>query len=202
MKTDVKKRRKKGKGPGLSKAYVYARDYGLPLVALIFAYIGFKIRNVTSAYRTFLDPDTFFHFEMYRQAISQWVPKYYAYAYPPSGIKAEGYLGLYTMQALFYKVTHAIFGTDVLGAFKLWPPFVGAMIVIAVYLIGWKLHSNWAGFWGAAMIMFSTSNITKTYSGNNRGEGPFMMFFLFAVYFLLVYLDAVSYTHLTLPTKA
>ncbi|WP_297498614.1 STT3 domain-containing protein [Thermococcus sp.] len=188
MKTDVKEKRKK-KGPGLSKAYVYARDCGLPLVALIFAYIGFKIRDVTAAYKTFLDPDTFFHYEMYRQAISHWIPKYYAYAYPPAGIKAEGYLGLYTMQALFYKVTHALFGTSVLGAFKLWPPFVGAMIVIAVYLIGWKLHSNWAGFWGAAMVMFSTANITKTYSGNNRGEGPFMMFFLFAVFFLLVYID-------------
>ena len=190
MKTDVKEKRKKGGSkPELSKFYAYFREYGLPLIVLLFAYVGFKIRNITSGYRTFLDPDTFFHYEMYRRAIIEWIPRYYAYAYPPFGIKVKGYLGLYTMQALFYKVTHALFGWSELQAFKIWPPFVGAMIVIAVYLVGKKLHSTWAGFWGASLIMFSTANITKTYSGNNRGEGPFMMFFLFALYFLFVYLD-------------
>ncbi|WP_099211234.1 STT3 domain-containing protein [Thermococcus henrietii] len=190
MKTDVKeKRKRKGSKPELSKFYVYFREYAIPLIVLLFAYVGYKIRAVTSSYKTFLDPDTFFHFEMYRQAIAHWIPKYYAYAEPPMGIKAGGYLGLYTMQALFYKVTHALFGWSELHAFKVWPPFVGAMIVIAVFLVGRKLHSNWAGFWGAALIMFMSANITKTMSGNNRGEGPFMMFFLFAVYFLLVYLD-------------
>ena len=196
MKTDVKEKRKAkklGKKPELSKFYVYFREYVLPLIVLVLAYVGFKIRDVTSSYKTFLDPDTFFHYEMYRQAIQEWIPKYYAYAYPPAGIKAGGYLGLYTMQALFYKVTHALFGTSVMGAFKLWPPFVGAMIVIGVFLVGKKLHSTWAGFWGAALIMFSMANITKTMSGNNRGEGPFMMFFLFAVFFLLVYLDEKSW---------
>ena len=191
MKTDVKEKRKKklGKKPELSRFYVYFRDYGLPLIVLLFAYIGYKIRAVTSDYKTFLDPDTFFHFEMYKQAIVEWIPKYYSHAYPPAGIKAGGYLGLYTMQAIFYKITHALFGFNELQAFKVWPPFVGAMIVIGLFLVGRKLHSNWAGFWGAALIMFSTANITKTMSGNNRGEGPFVMFFLFVVYFFLVYLD-------------
>jgi len=188
MRTDVKEKRK-GSKPELSKLYLYFREYGLPIMVLLFAYIGYRIRAVTSSYKTFLDPDTFFHFEMYKLAIHEWIPKYYAYAEPPMGIKASGYLALYTMQALFYKVTHALFGWSELQSFKVWPPFVGAMIVIAVFLVGRKLHSNWAGFWGASIIMFSTANITKTMSGNNRGEGPFMMFFLFAFYFLLVYLD-------------
>jgi len=189
MKTDIKeKRKRKGSKPELSKFYVYFREYGLPIIVLFFAYVGYKIRAITSSYKTFLDPDTFFHFEMYKQAIVEWIPKYYSHAYPPAGIKAGGYLGLYTMQALFYKVTHALFGYTELQAFKVWPPFVGAMIVIGIFLVGRKLHSNWAGLWGAALIMFSTANITKTMSGNNRGEGPFMMFFLFALYFFLVYL--------------
>jgi len=191
MKTDVKEKRKKklGKKPELSRFYVYFRDYGLPLIVLLFAYVGYKIRAVTSSYKTFLDPDTFFHFEMYKLAIHDWIPKYYAYAEPPMGIKASGYLALYTMQALFYKITHALFGWSELQAFKGWPPFVGAMIVIAIFLLGRKLHSNWAGFWGASLMMGFYGAITKTYSGNNRGEGPFMMFFLFAFYSLLVYLD-------------
>ncbi len=193
VKTDVKEKRKKqkqkGSGSSVSKYYSLFKAYGLPLIALLLAYVGFKLRNITSNYKTFLDPDTFFHYEMYKQAISQWIPRYFAYADPPAGIKAAGYLGLYTVQAVFYKITHALFGTDVMGAFKLWPPFVGAMTVIAVYLLGKKLHSDWAGIWGAAFMTFSYSSFTKTMSGNNRGEGPFMMFFLFAVYFLLVYLD-------------
>ncbi|WP_456420532.1 peptide transporter [Thermococcus sp.] len=191
MKTDVKEKRKKklGRKPELSRFYILFRDYGLPLIVLLFAYIGYKIRAVTSSYKTFLDPDTFFHFEMYKLAIHDWIPKYYAYAEPPMGIKATGYLALYTMQAIFYKITHALFGWSELQAFKVWPPFVGAMIVIAVFLVGRKLHSNWAGFWGAGLMMGFYGAITKTYSGNNRGEGPFMMFFLFAFYFLLVYLD-------------
>lgn len=190
MKTDVKKRKKGNEAkPGLLKSYTLFREYGLPVIVLLFAYIGYKIRAVTSGYKTFLDPDTFFHFEMYKQAINEWIPKYYAYAEPPMGIKASGYLGLYTMEALFYKVTHSLFGWDELQAFKVWPPLVGALIVIAVFLVGRKLHSNWAGFWGAGLMMGFYGAITKTYSGNNRGEGPFLMFFLFSLYFLLVYLD-------------
>ncbi|ASJ09323.1 peptide transporter [Thermococcus siculi] len=192
VKTDVKEKRKKKTAEGgssLARYYSLFKLYGLPLIALLLAYWGFKLRNITSNYKTFLDPDTFFHYEMYKQAIEQWIPKYFAYADPPAGIKATGYLGLYTVQAAFYKITHALFGTDVMGAFKLWPPFVGAMTVIAVYLLGKKLHSDWAGIWGAAFMMFSYASFTKTMSGNNRGEGPFMMFFLFAVFFLLIYLD-------------
>ncbi|WP_367883360.1 hypothetical protein [Thermococcus peptonophilus] len=50
---------------------------------------------------------------------------------------------------MFYKVAHALFGMNEFGgAFKVWPPFVGAMTVIAVYLVVRKLHSDWAGFWG------------------------------------------------------
>ncbi|NJE04615.1 peptide transporter [Thermococcus sp. M36] len=189
VKTSVKEKRKRGERPSLPAYYRKFKEYGIPIIVLLLAYWGFKLRSVTSNYKTFLDPDTFFHYEMYRQAITEWIPRYFAYADPPAGIKAGGYLGLYTVQAVFYKITHAMFGTDVLGAFKLWPPFVGALTVIAVYLVGRKLHSNWAGLWAAAFMMFSYANFSKTYSGNNRGEGPFMMFFLFAVFFLLVYLD-------------
>ena len=196
MKTDVKEKKKKNKKGGnaeLSRYYRLFKAYGLPIIALLLAYWGYALRNITSNYKTFLDPDTFFHYEMYRQAISQWIPKYFAYADPPTGVKATGYLGLYAVQAAFYKIAHALFGTSVLGAFKAWPPFVGAMTVIAIYLVGKKLHSEWAGIWGAAFMMFSYANFTKTMSGNNRGEGPFMMFFLFAVFFLLVYLDEKSW---------
>lgn len=190
VKTEAKKRQENGRGnsSSLSAYYQKFKAYGLPLIALLLAYLGFKLRNVTSNYKTFLDPDTFFHYEMYKIAINEWIPKYFAYANPPTGIKASGYLGLYTVQAFFYKVVSA-FGYDQLGAFKLWPPFVGAMTVIAVYLLGRKLHSNWAGVWAAAFMMFSYASFSKTYSGNNRGEGPFMMFFLYAVLFLMIYLD-------------
>ncbi|AFL96099.1 oligosaccharyl transferase, STT3 subunit [Thermococcus cleftensis] len=191
VKTDVKEKRKKKKGEetSLSRYYSLFKAYGLPLLALLLAYLGFKLRNITSNYKTFLDPDTFFHYEMYKQAITEWIPQYFAYADPPAGIKATGYLGLYTVQAVFYKVTHALFGYTELQAFKVWPPFVGAMTVLAVYLLGRKLHSDWAGIWASAFMMFSYASFTKTMSGNNRGEGPFMMFFLYAVLFLLVYLD-------------
>ncbi|NJE76088.1 peptide transporter [Thermococcus sp. ES12] len=189
VKTKVKeKRKKKGEKTSLPEYYQKFKTYGLPLIVLVLAYFGFKIRNVTSNYKTFLDPDTFFHYEMYRIAIHDWIPKYFAYADPPTGIKAGGYLGLYTIQAVFYKIV-SVFGYDPLGAFKLWPPFVGAMTIIAVYLLGRKLHSNWAGLWASAFMMFSYANFSKTYSGNNRGEGPFMMFFLYAVFLLMIYLD-------------
>ena len=164
------------------------KTYGIPLLVLFLSYLAFRLRNMTSNYKTFWDPDTFFHYEMYREAITHWIPKYFAYANPPVGIKAGGYLGLYTMQAVFYKVVSA-FGYDQLGAFKLWPPFIGALTVVAIYLLGRKLHSDWAGFWGAAFIAFSSANYYKTMSGNNRGEGPFMAFFLLAVFFLIAYLD-------------
>ncbi|NJE61379.1 peptide transporter [Thermococcus sp. 21S7] len=189
VKTKVKeKRKKKGEKTSLPEYYQKFKAYGLPLIVLILAYVGFRIRNVTSNYKTFLDPDTFFHYEMYKIAIHEWIPKYFAYAEPPTGIKTGGYLGLYTIQAMFYKIV-SVFGYDQLGAFKLWPPFVGAMTIIGVYLLGRKLHSNWAGLWAAAFMMFSYANFSKTYSGNNRGEGPFMMFFLYAVFILMVYLD-------------
>ena len=189
VKTKIKeKRKKKGKKTSLPEYYQKFKAYGLPLIVLILAYVGFRIRNITSNYKTFLDPDTFFHYEMYRIAINEWIPKYFAYADPPTGIKAGGYLGLYTIQAVFYKIV-SVFGYDQLGAFKLWPPFVGAMTIIGVYLLGKKLHSNWAGLWAAAFMMFSYANFSKTYSGNNRGEGPFMMFFIYAVFLLMVYLD-------------
>ncbi|WP_297505364.1 peptide transporter [Thermococcus sp.] len=189
VKTKIKeKRKKKGEKTSLPEYYQKFKAYGLPLIVLILAYVGFRIRNITSNYKTFLDPDTFFHYEMYRIAINEWVPKYFAYADPPTGIKAGGYLGLYTIQAVFYKIV-SVFGYDQLGAFKLWPPFVGAMTIIGVYLLGKKLHSNWAGLWAAAFMMFSYANFSKTYSGNNRGEGPFMMFFIYAVFLLMVYLD-------------
>ncbi|MCD6373176.1 MAG: peptide transporter, partial [Thermococcus sp.] len=188
--TDSKKKRKKkgGEISPMSEYYTKFKTYGIPVLVLLFAYLGFKLRNMTSTYKTFWDPDTFFHYEMYKIAIHEWIPKYFAYADPPAGIKPGGYLGLYTMEALFYKIVHP-FGYDVLGAFKLWPPLIGALTIIAIYLLGRKLHSNWAGFWAAAFIAFSSANYLKTMSGNNRGEGPFMAFFLLAVFFLMAYLD-------------
>ena len=187
--TDSKKKKKKGKETSpMSEYYTKFKAYGIPIFVLLFAYLGFRLRNMTSNYKTFWDPDTFFHFEMYKIAIHDWIPKYFAYADPPAGIKPGGYLGLYTLEAIFYKMVHP-FGYDVLGAFKLWPPLIGALTVIAIYLLGRKLHSDWAGFWSGAFIAFSTANYYKTMSGNNRGEGPFMAFFLLAVFFLMAYLD-------------
>lgn len=183
-----KKRKKKDGNPSLSKYYDRFKAYGLPLIALLLAYWGFRIRNITSNYKTFLDPDTFFHYEMYKQAITHWIPKYFAYANPPTGIKAGGYLGLYTVQAAFYKMV-SVFGYSQLGAFKLWPPFVGAVTILTAYFVGKKLHSDWAGLWTAAFMAFSYANFSKTYSGNNRGEGPFMMFFFLTVFLLMAYLD-------------
>lgn len=119
----------------------------MPVLVLLLAYIGYRIRAVTSGFKLFLDPDTFYHFEMYKLAIQDWIPKYYAYAEPPMGIKPSGYLGLYTVQAMFYKFAHALFGMNEFEAFKVWPPFVGAMMVIGTYLVVRKLHSSWAGFW-------------------------------------------------------
>lgn len=192
MKTEAKEKLKKSEpeeGQAFPKTYLYFKEYGLPVLVLLLAYIGYRIRAVTSSFKLFLDPDTFYHFEMYKLAIQDWIPKYYAYAEPPMGIKPSGYLGLYTVQAMFYKFAHALFGMNEFEAFKVWPPFVGAMMVIGTYLVVRKLHSSWAGFWGAALMTGFWGAISKTYSGNNRGEGPFVMFFLFTVYFLLLYLD-------------
>ncbi|WP_457752532.1 STT3 domain-containing protein [Thermococcus sp.] len=189
--TDSKKKKKKKKGDGISpmsKYYTKFKTYGIPISVLLLAYLGFRLRDMTSNYKTFFDPDTFFHYEMYKIAIHDWIPKYFAYANPPTGIKAGGYLGLYTMEAIFYKILHPL-GYSVLGAYKLWPPFIGALTIIAIYLLGRKLHSDWAGFWAAAFIAFSSANYFKTMSGNNRGEGPFMAFFFLAVFFLMAYLD-------------
>ncbi len=188
-----KKRKKKGREISpMSKYYTKFKTYGIPALVLVLAYLGFKLRDMTSTYKTFWDPDTFFHYEMYKIAIHSWIPKYFAYADPPTGIKPGGYLGLYTLEAIFYKIVHPL-GYNVLGAFKLWPPFIGALTIIAIYLLGKKLHSDWAGFWGAAFIAFSSANYFKTMSGNNRGEGPFMAFFLLAVFFLMAYLDERNY---------
>jgi dolichyl-diphosphooligosaccharide--protein glycosyltransferase len=191
VKTDVKKKKKKSdSGRSLSHYYGKLKTYGIPALVLLLAYIGFRIRDVTSNYKTFLDPDTFYHFELYKIAIKEGIPKYLAYANPPTGITLKGgYLGLYVVQAWFYKITHALFGTTVMGAFKLWPPFVGAMTIIAVYLLGRKLHSDWAGLWAAAFMSFSYANFSKTFSGNNRGEGPFMMFFLYTMVTFLLYIE-------------
>jgi len=192
--TDVKKKRKKGKDDisPMSKYYNKFKEYGIPALVLLIAYLGFRLRDMTSNYKTFFDPDTFHHFEMYKIAIHQWIPQYIAYSNPPTGVKAGGYLGLYAVQAAFYKILHPL-GYSALGAFKLWPPFVGGMTVIAIYLLGRKLHSDWAGFWAAAFIAFSTANYYKTMSGNNRGSGPFMMFFMFATFFFIAYLDERSW---------
>jgi len=189
VKVEKKKKKKEPEKIKIPISYERLRTVVLSILVFVFAYVAYVIRNVTSDYKYFFDPDTFYHYEIYKLAIHNWLPKFFAYADPPIGLKIGEPVGLYDVQAWFYKITHALFGTSVLGAFKHWPPFVGAMTVIAIYLLGRKLHSDWAGFWGAAFVMFSMANFTKTFSGVNRGEGPFMMFFLFAVVAMAYYLD-------------
>ncbi len=206
VKTDVKKKRKKkhvkdkkGKRKAtreevkygkLSKVYGYFRSYGLAAIVLLVAYLAYHIRMYTSHLKYFTDPDTFFHYEMFRQAVKHGIPTYFARANPPFGIDVHGQsLGIYTFPAWTYRLIFQHLGYGELTFYKMWTPMVGALTVIAIYLLGRKLHSDWAGFWAALFVGFSYANFTKTMSGNGRGEGPFMMFFLYSLTFMAYYLD-------------
>ncbi|GAB6102081.1 STT3 domain-containing protein [Thermococcus atlanticus] len=193
VKTKVKakeKKKKKEKDDEIHIPFSYQKFkmYGFPLIVLLVAFIGYRIRMETAQLKYFVDPDTFFHYEMYRLAVHEWIPKYFAYAEPPAGIKVTGSLGLYMIPAALYKF-FAIFGITELGFYRMWPALVGFLTIIAAYFLGRKLHSEWAGLWAALIMMFSYANFTKTMSGNGRGEGPFMMFFFYAVLFMTMYLD-------------
>ncbi|ADT83642.1 peptide transporter [Thermococcus barophilus] len=167
------------------------RRYAFPILVVIVALIGFKIRYQTASYKYFIDPDTFYHFEIYKLTIKEWIPKYYMMADAPFGSKIAEPLGLYMLPALLYKFL-SIFGYSEIAVFKLWPPLVGFFSIIAIYLLGKKFHSDWAGLWAALVMMFSTAHFVRTFSGNNRGDGPFLMLFLYAVIALFMYLDSKS----------
>ncbi|NPA47193.1 MAG: peptide transporter [Thermococci archaeon] len=175
---------------GLIKAYRYFKTYGLAAIVLFVSYLAYHIRMYTAHLKYFTDPDTFFHYEMFRQAVRHGIPTYFARANPPFGVDIHGQsLGIYTIPAWTYRLIFQHLGYSELTFYKMWAPMVGALTVIAIYLLGRKLHSDWAGFWAALFVAFSYANFTKTMSGNGRGEGPFMMFFLYSLTFMAYYLD-------------
>ncbi|ASJ01009.1 glycosyltransferase family 39 protein [Thermococcus gorgonarius] len=173
----------------LAGIYPKLKAYGLALIVLLVAYYGYIIRMKTAKLKYLVDPDTFYHFEIFKEAVKHGIPSYFAYADPPTGIKLGGSLGLYVIPAKVYNLVFSHLGYSELDFFKMWTPLVGAITIIGVYLLGRKLHSDWAGFWAAVFLAFSYSNYTKTYSGNARGEAPFLMFFVFAVLAMAYYLD-------------
>ncbi|NJE08731.1 peptide transporter [Thermococcus sp. M39] len=187
VKTKTKKKVEE-KSESSSFNFAKIRRYAFPILALLVAVIGFKIRYQTASYKYFIDPDTFYHFEIYKLTIKEWIPKYYMMADAPFGAKIAEPLGLYILPAILYKIL-SVFGYSEIAVFKLWPPLVGFFSIIAIYLLGKKFHSDWAGLWAAAVMMFSTAHFVRTFSGNNRGDGPFLMLFLYAVLSLFIYLE-------------
>ena len=189
VKTKTKtKAKKKVEGKGESYPFDKIRRYAFPLLVLLLAFIGFKIRYQTASYKYFIDPDTFYHFEIYRLTIKEWLPKYYMMADAPFGAKIAAPLGLYILPAMLYKIL-SVFGYSEIAVFKLWPPLVGFFSIVAIYLLGKKFHSDWAGLWASAIMMFSTAHFVRTFSGNNRGDGPFLMLFMYATLSLFAYLN-------------
>jgi len=167
---------------------VKIRKYAFPILALLVAFIGFKIRMQTAQTKYFIDPDTFYHFEIYKLTIKEWIPKYYIMADAPFGAKIAEPIGLYILPAILYKIL-SVFGYTEIAVFKFWPPLVGFFSIVAIYILGKKFHSDWAGLWAATVMMFSTAHFVRTFSGNNRGDGPFLMLFLYAVISLFLYLE-------------
>ncbi|EEB74727.1 peptide transporter [Thermococcus sp. AM4] len=199
VKSKVKKKEKVKKSKGARKepeslkkiasVYPKLKTYGLAIVTLIIAYYGYIIRMKTAKLKYFIDPDTFYHFEIFREAVKHGIPSYFSRANPPTGIKLGGSLGLYVIPAKVYSLIFSHLGYTELEFFKMWTPLVGAITIVGIYLLGRKLHSDWAGFWAAAFLAFSYANYSKTYSGNARGEAPFLMFFVFALVAMTYYLD-------------
>ena len=173
----------------MASVYPKLKTYGLAIITLIIAYYGYLIRMKTAKLKYFIDPDTFYHFEIFREAVKHGIPSYFSRANPPTGIKLGGSLGLYVIPAKVYSLIFSHLGYTELEFFKMWTPLVGAVTIVGVYLLGRKLHSDWAGFWAAAFLAFSYANYSKTYSGNARGEAPFLMFFVFALVAMAYYLD-------------
>ncbi|AIF69768.1 hypothetical protein PAP_06870 [Palaeococcus pacificus DY20341] len=190
VKTKEKEMREKEKSrePSSSFNFEKALRIVVPIVVLIVAYIGYTIRMQPSATKYFIDPDTFYHYEIYKLTIKEWIPKYYPLAEAPFGAKIGEPLGLYIVPAVIYKVL-SVFGVSVFQAFKMFPALVGFFSIIGVYLLGRKLHNEWTGLWSALVMMFLTAHFVRTFSGNNRGDGLFMMFFLFAAASMFYYLE-------------
>ncbi|ASJ15912.1 peptide transporter [Thermococcus chitonophagus] len=160
------------------------------ILTLIFAWYGFHIRHLTAG-KYFPDPDTFYHFEIYKLVLKEGLPKYYPLSDAPFGSLIAEPLGLYLLPATFYKII-SVFGYNEFQAFLLWPPFVGFLSILGVYLLGRKLVNDWTGLWAAAILAVSTANFSRTFSGNARGDGPFMMIFTFSLVALLYYLYETS----------
>ena len=188
VETKVKEKPKTKSEKPSSLDFSKIRLYLFPIVVVIVAFVGYKIRAATGQTKYFIDPDTFYHFEIYKLAIKEWIPKYYPLADAPFGSLIGEPLGLYIIPALLYKLLSA-FGFEVIKVFKMWPPLVGFFSIIGVYFLGKKLHSEWAGLWAALVMMFSVAHWTRTFSGNARGDGPFLMFFIYAVLFMFYYLE-------------
>ncbi|AEC51677.1 hypothetical protein PNA2_0761 [Pyrococcus sp. NA2] len=164
----------------------------IPIIVLGFATYGFYLRHLTAG-RYFPDPDTFYHFEIYKLVIKEGLPKYYPLSDAPFGSLIGEPLGLYILPAIFYKVISA-FGYNEFQAFLLWPPFVGFLSVVGIYLLGRKVLNEWAGLWAAVILSVSTANFSRTFSGNARGDGPFMMLFVFSAILMFHYLRETSKT--------
>ncbi|MCA6213101.1 peptide transporter [Thermococcus bergensis] len=191
VETKVKEKPKTKSEKPSSLDFSKIKLYIFPIVVVIVAFIGYKIRAATGQTKYFIDPDTFYHFEIYKLAIKEWIPKYYPLADAPFGSLIGEPLGLYIIPAVLYKILSA-FGLEAIRVFKMWPPLVGFFSIIGIYLLGRKLHSEWAGLWAALAMMFSIAHWTRTFSGNARGDGPFLMFFIYAVLFMFYYLEATE----------
>ncbi|USG98958.1 peptide transporter [Thermococcus argininiproducens] len=191
VETKFKEKSKGGEKSSSPFNFSKVRVYLFPILVVIIGIIGYKIRAATGQTKYFIDPDTFYHFEIYKLAIQEWIPKYYSLSDAPFGAVVKEPLGLYIIPAILYKMFSA-FGVNEIGVFKMWPPLVGFFSIIGVYLLGKKLHSEWAGLWAALAMMFSVAHWTRTFSGNARGDGPFLMFFIFSVLFMFYYLESID----------
>lgn len=189
VETKVKEKSKGGEKSSSSFDFSKVRVYLFPILVIVIGIIGYKIRAATGQTKYFIDPDTFYHFEIYKLAIQEWIPKYYPLSDAPFGSVVKEPLGLYILPAILYKMFSA-FGVDAIGVFKAWPPLVGFFSIIGIYLLGRKLHSEWAGIWAALAMMFSVAHWTRTFSGNARGDGPFLMFFIFSALFMFYYFES------------
>ncbi|AFK21911.1 Oligosaccharyl transferase, STT3 subunit [Pyrococcus sp. ST04] len=187
VKREKKDRKEKREIGNISRHYGKIKLALTFIVTLIFAWYAFHIRHLTAG-KYFPDPDTFYHYEIYKLVLKEGLPKYYPMSDAPFGSLIGEPLGLYILPAIFYKILSA-FGYNEFQAFLLWPPFVGFLSVIGVYLLGRKILNEWAGLWAAAILAVSTANFSRTFSGNARGDGPFMMLFVFSMVALLYYLE-------------
>ena len=70
--TKVKKKTKGEKSSSLDFSKI--KLYLFPVLVVIVAFIGYKIRAATGETKYFIDPDTFYHFEIYKLAIKEWLP--------------------------------------------------------------------------------------------------------------------------------